>query len=449
MKRAGAPRTLRYHRVPEFWTKIEKLEWLAEQTLASVPWHVLEPDDRHNWLTDKLQPDYAALLPLGSKEAKAGGDVGTIFSNYGRGIATSRDDWAYGFDRAQLATRMQRFIEFYNAEVDRWQRHTDRTAGVDGFVRYDDTQLKWSRDLKLDLQRGNRAVFDPTKIRRTLYRPFTSRFLFFDRVLNEEVYQQPKMIPNAQSEAENIVIIVAGVGADHQTFHCANAIVDVKYGINGNSTVQCFPLYTYDEDGSNRRENITAWALAQFQAVYGSAVTRQQIFAYVYAMLHHPQYRTRYAENLKRELPRVPLVPAREWPAYVGAGQQLLDLHLGYETAREHPLRWIENRDVPFSWRVARMRLSADKTQLVVNPSLTLADIPPAVYDYRLGNRSALEWIIDQYQVSTDRRSGIVSDPNRADDEAYIVRLVGRVVTVSLDTQRIIGELPALASAAA
>ena len=205
---------------------------------------------------------------------------------------------------------------------------------------------------------------------------------------------------------------------------------------------QCFPFFTYNEDGTNRRENITDWALAQFQVKYGQDATKWDIFHYVYAMLHHPQYRERYAENLKRDLPHIPLLHRKEaFLACVAIGRQLMDLHLHYEEAKEYPLKWIENKDVPFSWHVEKMKLTPDKNAIIVNESLTLSGIPPDCYHYLLGNRSALDWVIDQYQVSEDKRSGIVSDPNNLDDEEYIVRLVGKVITVSMETVRLVNEL--------
>lgn len=157
-------------------------------------------------------------------------------------------------------------------------------------------------------------------------------------------------------------------------------------------------------------------------------------------MLHHPGYRERFAENLKRELPRIPLAP--DFRAFAKAGEKLARLHLDYEDLKPWPLDWIETPDVPLSYEVEKMRLAKDKTLLKVNESLMLAGIPPEVFDYRLGNRSALEWVIDQYQVSEDKRSGIRSDPNRADDPEYIVRLVGQVVRVSLETAGIVKALP-------
>ena len=165
-------------------------------------------------------------------------------------------------------------------------------------------------------------------------------------------------------------------------------------------------------------------------------------FHYVYGLLHHPGYREKFADNLKRELPRIPFAP--DFRAFADAGQRLAKLHLDYEKEKEWDLEFQETPGEPLSYRVEdKMRLSKDKTRLTVNPSLALAGIPPEAFEYRLGNRSALEWVIDQYQVSTDKRSGITSDPNRADDPKYIVRLVGQVVRVSIETVKIVNSLPA------
>jgi predicted helicase len=171
-------------------------------------------------------------------------------------------------------------------------------------------------------------------------------------------------------------------------------------------------------------------------------VNKWDIFHYVYAMLHHPVYRERYAENLKHDLPRIPLLASQAaFEICIRIGKRLIELHLNYEEAQEYSLHWLENKDVPVNWRVDKMRLSPDKTTLRVNDWLTLKDIPQACFQYRLGNRSALEWVIDQYQVSTDARSGIVSDPNREDDEQYIVHLIGKVITVSVETVKLVEEL--------
>ena len=206
---------------------------------------------------------------------------------------------------------------------------------------------------------------------------------------------------------------------------------------------QCFAFYTYMEDGTHRRENVTDWALKEFQTHYGDPkISKWDIFHYVYAVLHHPQYRERYAANLRRELPRVPF--AKDFRAFAKAGKKLADLHVGYEQQEEYPLDKVETDGEQLNYRVEKMKLTKDKTAIVCNSFLTLAGIPKETFEYRLGNRSALDWVIDQYQASTDKRSGITSDPNLADDKQYIIRLIGQVITVSVETVKIVKSLPEL-----
>lgn len=250
----------------------------------------------------------------------------------------------------------------------------------------------------------------------------------------------PTVFPTPITETENSVIWLK-VGSEWPMFPLMSNIIP---DLLPQGASQCFPYYVYNEDGSGRRENITDWALAQFQSTYGPGVTKRDIFHYVYGVLHHPVYRERYAANLKRELPRIPLVAGAEaFREVARIGGELAALHLGYEQAAEYPLTKRETPGEPVDWRVKekKMRLSADKTTLAYNSWLTLEGIPPEVYQYRLGNRSALEWVIDQYHISTDSRSGITSDPNRHDDPQYIVRLIGQVVTVSVETVRLVAAL--------
>src|SRR5579885_673910 len=436
------PANIFYHKVIDNQSGIAKLNLLAEKVnMQSLDWLELQPDTRYIWITEGLKSEFNFFLAVGKKGQQA--NVQTIFKNYGRGVATCRDDWAYDFNRVTLLQKMTRFVETYNGEVDRWRRRGNDTTSLDDFVIYDDTKIKWSRDLKLDLHRGHYAVFSEAKARKSLYRPFCKEWLFFDRILNEEVYQFPQFFPDTTSESENNIICLTDLGSEKPFMTLVTNIIPDLHLVGAGCGTQCFPYYTYAEDGSNRRENITDWALAQFQARYGAGVTKWDIFHYVYGMLHHPQYREHYAENLKRDLPHLPLLHRQEaFQLCVRVGRELMELHLNYEQAKEYEqLEWFENKDVPFSWRVEKMRLSTDRRVVVVNESLRLGPLPPECFEYRLGNRSALEWVIDQYQVSEDKRSGIVSDPNRLDDEEYIVRLIGRVVTVSVETVRLVNEL--------
>ncbi|HVB74365.1 MAG TPA: type ISP restriction/modification enzyme, partial [Ktedonobacteraceae bacterium] len=434
------PANIFYWKAPEPQNGTAKLLFLSKTaSIAQIEWKELYPDEKYNWLTEGMEIDFPSFLPLGSKNAKtAKGETSeTIFKLYSLGVVTNRDSYVYSFNPTELRDRVKTFIDIYDGVVDKLRRQ-GRTLDPTALIDTNDVRIKWTRQVKFSLSKLQYSQYDQAFMRTCLYRPFTKKNLYFDDFWNEERYQQPLIFPIP--ETENIAICIAGVG-DRKGFGClaTNTIPSLDLAFE---KAQCFPYYTYAEDGSNRRENITDWALAQFQARYGEQVTKRDIFYYVYALLHHPQYRERYAENLKRELPRLPLLDdGAACAACVDIGKRLMALHLGYEQAAEYPLRWIENPNAPVNWRVEKMRLSPAKTSLAVNDWLTLADIPAECYRYRLGNRSALEWIIDQYQVSTDKRSGITSDPNRLDDEQYIARLVGKVVTVSMETVKLVEEL--------
>ena len=444
--KANSQAEIFYARVDEFWRKEDKYRYLdSKEHYQNIEWQPITPDQRYTWLTEGLHADFETFIPIGTKEAKAGKGEGldVIFHRFSNGISTARDAWAYSFNRNLLTDNMNRSIGTYNAEVDRWKRRENRDANVDDFVIYDDAKIKWSSSLKQKLKSGQLAGFTATQIRQSLYRPFTKSHLYFDRMINDRVLVFPSIFPTLGTEMENRVIIVSdrGFRAGFSTL-MADLIPDL-HTLAASDSFQCFPFYTYDEDGTNRRENITDWALEQFRAHYrDDTITKWDIFHYVYALLHHPVYRERYQANLKRDLPRLPYAP--DFWDFSKAGQRLGEIHIGYEDVEEHPLTFIENREVPINWRVEKMKLSKDKTQLIYNDFLTLEGIPPKVFDYRLGNRSALEWVIDQYRVKTDKRSGIINDPNRTDDPRYIVKLIGKVIAVSLETVEIVENLPDL-----
>ena len=316
-----------------------------------------------------------------------------------------------------------------------------RVVDVNDFVNPDNTKIKWTDRLKSELKNNALIEFSPEKVRTSLYRPFTKSNLYFDRLMNQRVYVFPSIFPTPATEKKNQVICVSSPGTNDM-FHAL--LVDIIPELHLTGTSQCFPFYTYDEDGTNRLENITDWALTQFQNHYADdTITKWDIFHYTYGLLHHPDYRERYQENLKRDLPHIPF--AEDFWAFAKAGALLADLHVNYESQSEYAeLESIETPGMQVNLQVERMKFSKDKTQLTYNDFLTLAGIPPEVFAYRLGNRSALEWVVDQYRVKVDKRSGIENDPNREGDAEYIVRLIGQVITVSLETVVIVKGLPAL-----
>ena len=436
-----------YYRTDDLWDKKQKFSFLNErQHIGDITWQPIQPDARHTWFTKDLHAEFDTFIPMGTKEAKAqkGEPIDVIFETYSNGVKTNRDAWVYNFNRNTLVENINRMIETYNSEVARWEQRTDRDANLNDYVISDETKIKWSSTLKQKLQSGQIAAFTDTKIRQSFYRPFMRLNLYFDRMMNDRVLVFPSIFPTPETEMENRVIIVSdhGFRAGFNTL-LTNLIPDV-HTLSARDSFQCFPFYTYDKDSTNRRENITDWALTEFRTHYNDdTITKWDIFHYNYGLLHHPTYREKYEANLKRDLPHIPF--ADNFWRFAKAGERLADLHVNYESQPEfEKLKFVQNPDVPLNWRVEKMKLSKDKTQLVYNDFLTLDGIPEKAFDYRLGTRSALEWIINQYCVKIDKRSGIVNDPNRADNPQYIVKLIGKVISVSLETMDIVENLPVL-----
>ena len=436
-----APRIF-YYCTDDLWNRKQKFDFLNEhEHIGKIEWQTIQPDARHTWLTEGLHAEFDTFIPMGTKEAKGKNTaVDTIFQTYTTGIFTGRDAWTYNFNRDVLTRNISKMIEKYNIEVARWEQRIDRNAKLDDFVISDDTNIKWSRNLKRELNRNKTAEYAEHKVRNSFYRPFTKSCLFFDPIMNDEISHCPSIFPTPEAESENQAIWLK-VGREWPMFGLMVNQFPDRLPQGGS---QCFPFYIYDEDGTNRQENITDWALAHFQTHYrDNAIAKWDIFHYNYGLLHHPGYREKYAANLKRDLPHIPMT--KEFWKFAKAGARLADLHINYEDQPAYnKLKFIQNPDVPLDWRVEKMKLSRDKTQIVYNNFLTIDGIPPAVFDYRLGTRSALGWVIDQYRVKADKRSGIVNDPNRPDDPQYIVKLIGKVIMVSLETADIINELSAL-----
>jgi predicted helicase len=482
----GRAGTLYYARMDEFWRRTQKYTQLdGWGALGKVDWQTLTPVN-NIWLTEGLQTDWDDLLPLGTKDAKAGRGQ-AIFELYSNGVKTNSDAYVYSFRRDALIQRAQAMVSDYRNHLARYLMEK-RSKSIESILHVNEQVLKWIRNTKRTLQRGQDVQFDETKIRLSLYRPFAKQHYYFERAFNEDIYQFPRIFPTPETERENRVICVSGVGSSKPFMALMTNFIPC---LDLLEKTQCFPLYTYEPhppapspygEGESaarayrRRDNISDWALAQYREHYGDAsISKEDIFYHLYALLHHPAYRERYAANLKRELPRVPFVtscplpvasfesPAAGEPlpaapsqhletgnreletfhAFAAIGRALAELHLNYESLPEYGLRRQENPAVPPSLRVEKMALSRDKTALRVNDFLTLEGIPPEAYAYKLGSRSALEWVIEQYRVTTDARSGITNDPNRLDDEGYIVRLVGQVVYLSVETQKLVAQIAA------
>ena len=437
------------YNIDDYFSSAEKQSFLEEKgTYINVPFQHVPQNPNHIWLIDGLQKAFASFLPLATKDSKAGQHSQAIFRLFSNGLQTNRDQWVYDFNATNLQVSVKSMLDTYNYEVFRWEKRPNRHQSVDSFVISDDTKIKWSSNLKSYLEQGKVGVFREEAIQPALYRPYAKKFVYFDELLIHRQGQWPLFL------GENNLTIWLKIGSAWPLFALMTDCIADQLPQGGS---QCFPFYTYNEDGTNRRENITDWALAQFQTQYAAAeasqsaiqnlqspITKWDIFHYIYALLHHPTYRETYAANLRRDLPHIPFVAAEHFWAFVEVGRRLAEIHVHYEQQPEYKLAEVENPAQPLDYRVEKMRLSRDKRELKYNDFLTLTNIPQEVFNYKLGNRSALEWVIDQYQVSTDKRSGIVNDPNNLEDETYILRLIKQVITVSLETVRLVESLPPL-----
>ncbi len=444
-----------YHRVVDNLSTEAKLEELAKWTnvdgcpLKSVPWRELKPDIRLHWLPAKHSDVFHDFLPIGEKVAKGHPrhQAKAIFHRYSLGVSTNKDDYLYAFDDFSLKNCVKAMIEVYDYAL---YRVTRRNATLEEVIDTTDIRIQWTRKIKRNLRRHLESEYWSGHIRKSLYRPFTFKFLYYDPFWVEEPRLFREIFPTLDSERENKAIVIPGKG-NRTGFGCdiVNQMVRMDQAFE---KVQCFPFWTYDEDGTNRRDNITDWALEQFRVRYGDdSISRCDIFYYVYGLLHHLDYRARHVDSLRREMPRIPLVPKIcGFRAICDAGRELARLHLDFEEIAPYELErvWTGERN----WLVKRMSpvKEVDATHgdfkifdsLRYNDSLTLCGIPAEAFDYRFGRNSALEWVIDQYRVKDEARTGIVSDPNAwSEDEQYIANLVGRVIRVSVDTVAIVNEL--------
>ena len=435
-----------YYRTDGLWNKKQKFDLLnACQHTGGIEWTSIQPDSRQTWLTEGLHVEFDTFIPMGSKEVKSKKDGGeAIFSLYSAGVVTSRDNLVYSFDLPLLQERVHTFIEIYNTAVDRRRRHDPKTP-IESFIDTSDPRIKWSHGVKQSLEKLELSSYEDHHFRTALYRPFCQQYLYFDHFWNERRYQQHRIFPTPENEAENRVIIVSDHGFRSGFNTLMTNLISDLHTLAASDSFQCFPFYTYNEDGTNRQENITDWALAQFRTHYGDdTITKWDIFHYNYAVLHHPDYREKYQANLRRDLPHIPFTV--DFWGFANAGKTLANLHVNYESVPKYEK--LQLKETPntqrIDWQVEKMRFSKDKTQIYYNDYFTLAGIPAEAFAYQLGTRSALEWVVDQYRVKVDKRSEIVSDPNRAEEPRYIVDLIGRVVTVSLETVEIVKNLPAL-----
>ena len=459
-----------YHDIGDYLSREEKLALLQEyKHIARVPWWKrIVPNKTYDWVNQRSE-EFLGFTVLGQKQEA---QDQTIFKNYSRGLGTSRDAWAYNFSRGELIKNMGSMIDTFNLHVDKVLSKEMNRTNMDTMIDNDPKKISWTAPLKRKLFRGRKYTLDKAGIvTYAVYRPFVKCWLYFSKVFNHETSLIPYIFP--EPGIENIAITVKGPGTSKEF-----SVLIVRYipDLQLIANAQTFPLYTYERltevVGENvslfdqnpngevftapsgnrylRKENINDWVLKECCKRYGEDVTKEDIFYYVYGLLHSFEYRERYRNDLKKMLPRIPFVSSVEdfW-AFSNAGRKLADLHLNYETIEPWPLKEEINGDPNdlATYRVSKMRFRKtqdrkdDKTTIIYNENITLSGIPLEAYEYIVNGKSPIEWVMERYKVFRDSKSGIINDPNKWLEEQgnprYIVDLIKRLVRVSIETVKI------------
>jgi len=408
---------IHYTVLNDFWRKEQKLQWLAENPLRKIPFEIIRPDKNNNWI-NLADNDFESLLPLYNPSQ-------SLFKYDGLGISTNRDEWVYDFSKDVLQKKLAFFIDNYSKLLS------------DNNKKYPDI-IKWSRDLKNKFNNKKNIIFDDNNIIYLSYRPFTKKFFFANKILIDRLTENHISFFGERFNKSNLIINVNHTSSKDFNIIATNTLTDLHY----NGDTRSLPLYRYDKDG-NRIDNITDWGLEQFVNHYNDdKITKQDIFHYVYAVLYNPAYRKKYELNLKREFPRIPFYD--NFHQWVRWGEQLMNLHINYENAEQYPLQ-IKNNELP-DGIIPKVKLKADKEAgiIVLNEQTELQGIPSVAWDYKLGNRSALEWILDQYQEKKPKDPTIAEKFNTyrfADYKEQVIGLLKRVCMVSVETMKIVAKM--------
>ena len=449
--------SIHYRDIGDYLKREEKLEALREARSISgfSNWGEIKPDKHHDWIGQRSDA-FTQFYPLGSKGAKAGMVDDAIFKLFSNGYQTGRDAYIYNFSRNACAENAQRMTEDYLAALSNIENNLQLSP--DAVAHQHTSNLKWDRELKKKLVRKKKTQFEDSYIRKVLYRPFVATNCYADHTFAYMKFQTDRIFPSNLSE--NYVICVTGRGA---TNPFSALVTDTMPDLELISKGQCFPRYSYPnspdtpdtpnelpgiEETPDRIDNISDTALNTFREQYrDNTITKDAIFDYVYGILHAPSYREEFANDLSKELPRIPFAP--DFHAFAEAGKALAALHLGYETCEQYPLSLVfahdgEPRSHHFRLTEKAMRFATPaKTTLIINEHLRLTGIPEAAHRYVVNGRTPLEWFIDRYKIKRDKESGILNDPNGwFADPRDLVTAIARIVYVSVESARIIGGLP-------
>jgi len=478
------PCRIHYAEVGDYLARQEKLDLLTrEASIAETEFELIVPNAHGDWINQRDER-YLEFQEIGDKRTKGKADTPAVFRQYSGGLKTNRDAWCYNFSRQAVESNLQRMIDNYNHEVSSGHNRSQ--------VNEDQTWVSWGGELDKELERGVNLQLRKNCLQQSIYRPFTKQSVYFERVINERVYQIPQIFPTPKQPNLTIGVNGRGMSKDFAAYIAA-LLPDVQLMPNG----QNFPLYTWEKisddgmldlanqqnayqapeefsgrfdfnkpigsqvpaeiDGYCRRDNITDATLSSYRHHYlEEAISKEDIFFYVYALLHHPQFRESYEADLKKMLPRIPKV--QDFWSYANIGRELAELHVNYEEVTPYPGvtaktsmiaphdDWQKYHLKKLGWGKKSGKRPDDYTTLVYNEYLTFTGIPEQANEYKIGGRSPLEWMVDRYRIKTDTKSGIVNDPNdycrEINDPAYIAKLIPALVTVSMRTLELTHALP-------
>ena len=475
-----------YHDIGDYLTREQKLKIIHNfHSIRSVDWIKIQPNDKNDWINIR-DGVFDSQIPLYPNEKSEKQSVFTPVCSMG--IVTSRDVWCYNSSKGILIENIKNSIAYYNHQVERYleAKKENNSLVAQDFVEYDSTKFSWDRRQKItDCPKGIQYEFEEDSVRISQYRPFYKQNSYINKYLNNCTYKIPQLFP--QRETYNLFIDVSGIGSS-KDFSCllsAN-IPDYQLLFNG----QCFPLYWYEENKNKqkslfdeetnddyiRRDGITDWILKEVRTRYGTKnITKEMIFYYVYGLLHSKDYRERFAADLKKSLPRIPIVDSVEdFMEFYKAGKELADLHLNYETVAPYPDVIVHgDRQVPLTVKrdpatggyiqapaddgaydyfrvIDKMRFKSkeDKSTIIYNGNITIENIPQKAYEYIVNGKSAIEWIVERYAVTQDKKSLIKNDANDWAREhhkpRYILDLLLSVINVSVQSVDIVNNLPKL-----
>lgn len=437
-----------YRDIGDYLSRGQKLDRLREWgSISSIDdWQMIQPDQHHDWIGQRDEV-FETFYAVGSKEAKAGKVDDAIFGLFSNGYKTGRDAYAYNFSYDSCGTNAGKMVQDYCNALSDWNEDKNETEELDSIIKIRSQHIRWDRELKRRLRQRVATTFSVENIRKVVYRPFVKQHLYADNTFSQAPGQNRDIFPTNNSE--NHTICVPGVGS---TKPFSALMVDCMPDLHFVAFGQCFPRYRFvrkqalslleETSGLERVDNISDTALAAFRTHYQDpAISKDAIFAYVYGVLHAPDFRARFAHDLAKSLPRIPFAP--DFQAFAQAGVALAALHLHHETGPQYPLTPQVTGTGPLFTPRAMGLAGENNSVLVVNDHLRLAGIPPEAHRYQVNGRTPLGWLIDRYRVTTDKHSGIRNDPNAwFADEAAFIAAVGRIVYLSVETVRIVEELP-------